>query len=109
MCHCSRCRKVTGSNGIAIVIVPKERFHWLTGADHGTKYELRPTYSVTRCKTCGSPLPAEEDDKHVFLTAGSLDDPLDAGIKTHIFCGSKADWDFEDENVQYHDELAGSG
>lgn len=106
MCHCSRCRKVSGSNGIAIVIVPKERFHWLTGADHGIKYELRPTYSVTRCKTCGSPLPVEEDEKNVYLTAGTLDDPLDTGIKTHIFCGSKADWDFEDENVQFHDERA---
>jgi hypothetical protein len=107
MCHCSRCRKVSGSNGIAIVIVPRERFRWLNGADHGVKYELRPTYSITRCKTCGSPLPAEEDEKHVYLTAGSHDDPLDTGIKTHIFCGSKADWDFEDENVRYHDEFAG--
>jgi hypothetical protein len=107
VCHCSRCRKVSGSNGIAIVIVPKERFRWLSGTDHGIKYELRPTYSVIRCKTCGSPLPVEEDEKNVYLPAGSLDDPLNTGIKTHIFCGSKADWDFEHENVQYHDEFAG--
>jgi len=106
MCHCSLCRKLSGSNGIAILIVPRERFRWLTGADQGITYELRPTYSVTRCATCGSPLPVEEDEKHIYLPAGSLDDPLGAGITQHIFCGSKADWDFEAENVQRHEARA---
>jgi hypothetical protein len=107
VCHCSLCRKVSGSGGIAIVIVPKERFRWLSGADHATRYELRSSYSVTRCATCGSPLPAEEDEKHVYLPAGSLDDPLDTGISNHIFCGSKADWDRDLESVRFHDEHAG--
>lgn len=107
MCHCSLCRKVSGSNGIAILIVPRERFRWLTGADHATTYELRSTYSITRCATCGSPLPAEEDERFVYLPAGSLDDPLEAGIRQHIFCASKADWDFDADDVQYHDERAG--
>jgi len=39
--------------GNAIVIVPRERFHWLTGEDHRVTYTLRPTYTITRCKTCG--------------------------------------------------------
>lgn len=106
MCHCSLCRKLSGSNGIAILIVPRERFRWLTGADQGITYELRPTYSVTRCATCGSPLPVEENEKHIYLPAGSLDDPLGAGIIHHIFCGSKADWDSEAENVQRHEARA---
>jgi hypothetical protein len=108
MCHCSLCRKVSGSNGIAILIVPRERFRWLNGADHGITYALRSTYSVTRCATCGSPLPVEEDEKHIYLPAGSLDDPLGAGIGQHIFCGSTADWDFDAEDVKHHDECAGS-
>ena len=107
MCHCSLCRKVSGSNAVAVLIVPKERFRWLTGAERATTFELRPTYSVTRCATCGSPLPLEEDEKEVYLPAGTLDDPLDAGITNHIFWGSRADWDFEDEAVQHHDEYAG--
>lgn len=107
MCHCSLCRKVSGSNGAAVLIVPRERFRWLSGADHGRTYELRPTYSVTRCATCGSPLPLEEDATHVYLPAGSLDDALGAGVTNHVFCGSKADWDFEAETVRHHDERAG--
>ena len=107
VCHCSLCRKVSGSSGIAILIVPRERFRWVTGADHGRTYELRPTYSVTRCATCGSPLPVEETEDTIYVPAGSLLDPLGVGITHHIFCGSRPDWDVDDDTVRYHDEHAG--
>jgi hypothetical protein len=72
MCHCSNCRKASGGTGNAIIIVSRERFFWSSGQDHRVTYQLRPTYSITRCKTCGTPLPAEEDEKNVYLTAGTL-------------------------------------
>lgn len=101
VCHCSNCRKASGSSGNAIVIVPRERFHWLRGEDHRVTYAVRPTYSITRCKTCGTPLPAEEDETNVYLTAGTLDDPLDAAVENHIFCGSRADWDRDTETTRH--------
>lgn len=101
MCHCSLCRKATGSTGNAILIVPRAQFRWLQGAEHETTYALRPTYGITRCKTCGTPLPAEVDDDNVYVTAGTLDDPLDAGVRTHLFCASRADWDRDEEGVRY--------
>jgi hypothetical protein len=104
MCHCSLCRKATGSVGNAILIVPKERFRWLSGEDHGVTYALRPTYAITRCKTCGTPLPAEADEQNVYVTAGALDEPLGAGITTRLFCASRADWDRDSANVRYFDE-----
>lgn len=104
MCHCSLCRKATGSVGNAILIVPKDRFRWLSGEDHGETFALRPTYTVTRCKTCGTPLPAEEDGKNVYITAGTLDEPLGAGIRTHLFCASRADWDHDTPDVRHFDE-----
>jgi hypothetical protein len=87
--------------GNTILIVPRERFRWLTGEDHRVTYALRPTYKITRCKTCGTPLPAEEDEQNVYLTAGTLDDPLDAGIKGHIFYDSRADWARDSEDACY--------
>jgi len=104
MCHCSNCRKASGGTGNAILIVNRARFHWLRGEDHRTTYTLRPTYSITRCKTCGTPLPAEEDETNVYLTAGTLDEPLGVGIKTHIFCGSRGDWDFDMDGARHFDE-----
>jgi hypothetical protein len=103
-CHCSNCRKASGGSGNAIIVVPRERFRWISGEDHRVTYELRATYSITRCKTCGSPLPAEEDEANVYLTAGTLDEPLGAGIGTHIFHGSRPDWDHDAADVRYCDE-----
>jgi hypothetical protein len=101
MCHCSNCRKTSGGMGNTILIVPRERFRWRTGEDHRVTYAPRPTYSITRCKTCGTPLPAEEDETNIYVTAGTLDEPLGAGIKSHIFYGSKADWERDAEEVRY--------
>ncbi|MGF7171252.1 hypothetical protein FHS91_002950 [Sphingobium xanthum] len=107
ICHCSLCRKATGAGGIAILIVPRERFRWLRGEDHGVTYELRESYTMTRCKTCGTPLPAETDEKNIYVTAGTLDEPLGKGIRTHIFCASRADWDRDEPDVGYFDERPG--
>ena len=104
VCHCSLCRKATGSVGNAILIVPKARFRWLAGADHAETFVLRPTYTVARCRTCGTPLPAEEDANYIYVTAGTLNEPLGAGIKTHLFCASRADWDRDNRDVRYFDE-----
>ena len=104
MCHCSNCRKVSGGMGNTIMIVPRERFRWLAGEDHRVTYAPRPTYSITRCKTCGTPLPAEEDETNIYVTAGTLDDPLDAGIVSHIFYGSKADWERDADSCKYYVE-----
>jgi hypothetical protein len=107
MCHCSLCRKATGSVGNAILIVPKDRFRWLSGEDHGETFALRETYTITRCKTCGTPLPAETDETNVYVTAGTLDEPLGAGIRTHLFCASRADWDRDADGARYFDERSG--
>lgn len=101
MCHCSNCRKTSGAMGNTIIIVPRERFHWLSGEDHRSTYAIRPTYSITRCKTCGTPLPAEEDEKNIYVTAGTLDEPLGAGVKSHIFYDSRADWETDSHDVRY--------
>ena len=104
MCHCSNCRKASGGTGNAILIIPREDFRWISGQDNIVTFELRPTYSISRCKTCGTPLPAEEDETNIYLTAGTLDDPLDAGIKRHIFWDSRPDWDHDMETVQHFGE-----
>ena len=39
VCHCSICRKATGSGGIAVTIVPKAEFTWLEGREHIRTWE----------------------------------------------------------------------
>ena len=104
VCHCSLCRKASGSVGNAILIVPAARFRWTRGEDHAVTFALRPTYSITRCKTCGTPLPAESDAQNVYVTAGTLDVPLGKGVRAHLFCASRADWDRDEADVRSFDE-----
>ena len=104
ICHCSLCRKASGSVGNAILIVPRAQFRWLRGEDHGQTYALRETYTITRCRTCGTPLPAEVDETHIYVTAGTLDVPLGAGVRTHLFCASRADWDQDEPGARHFDE-----
>jgi hypothetical protein len=92
-CHCSQCRKVSGTNGNAVFIVSNERFDWLGGESDTMKFSLPSGWSVLRCTTCGSPLPQSHDGKNVWVIAGLMDDDLETDIKQHIFCGSRADWD----------------
>ncbi len=87
--------------GNTILIVPRARFRWLSGEDHRVTYALRPTYTITRCKTCGTPLPAEEDEVNIYVTAGTLDEPLGVGIKNHMFYGSRADWERRHEGARF--------
>lgn len=104
-CHCSLCRKSSGTNGNAIFLAKGENFTWLSGEDRQKTYQHKPTWSMTRCDTCGSPLPYSYDGKLFWVTAGLMDDPLDARIERHIFCASKADWDFESETAESFDEF----
>ena len=104
LCHCSLCRKASGSVGNAILIVPVARFRWTRGEDHAVTFALRPTYSITRCKTCGTPLPAESDAQNVYVTSGTLDVPLGKGVRAHLFCASRADWDRDEADVRSFDE-----
>ena len=103
-CHCSQCRKVSGTNGNAVFIVSKERFEWLSGEAHTRKFALPSGWSVLRCETCGSPLPQSHDGQRVWVIAGLMDDDLGTTIKRHIFCGSRADWDRNAADVQEFDE-----
>ncbi len=39
-CHCSRCRKKTGSSHVANIFVPVGQFHWERGEDKVRRFEL---------------------------------------------------------------------
>jgi hypothetical protein len=99
-CHCSRCRKFTGSAHAANLIVAPEQFKWLSGEEYVGRHELEEAkhFATCFCKKCGSSLPwMTKTQKAVVVPAGSLDS--DPGIRPtqNIFWGSKACW-YEDAN-----------
>jgi len=103
-CHCSKCRKVSGTAGNAQFIVSNERFRWTRGHEHVVAFRLPDGWGPSRCKTCGSPLPETYDGRRTWIPAGLMDDPLETSIVQHIFCGSQADWERESPDAKRYDE-----
>jgi hypothetical protein len=94
-CHCSICRRNTGSNGIAVVVVNNENFRWLKG-ENSIKTWTKPNHDwqTSFCTDCGSSLPGKNDDTRVYIPVGLLpNDNKTLKVTHHIWVGSKANWD----------------
>jgi len=94
-CHCSRCRRATGSNGIAVVVVDKGAFHWTRGEERIATWTMPGTdWQKWFCPTCGSPLPGDNDPARMFIPAGLLDEGAEALVVIHhLWVDSRASWD----------------
>ena len=95
VCHCSICRRATGSNGIAVVVVPNERLRWVQGRDQVVMWSKPGAdWQTWFCRTCGSPVPGQNDPARMFVPAGSITEGGDAlRVVHHVWVGSKAVWD----------------
>lgn len=95
MCHCSICRRLTGSAGIPVAVVRNEDFAWLSGEDQiATWMKPDADWQCWFCRRCGSPLPGENDPERRYVPAGLLDGQGEGlQIRHHIWVGSKAHWD----------------
>lgn len=107
-CHCSRCRKFTGSAHASNLFVPPEQFKWTSGEENLFRYELTDAkyFATNFCKQCGSSMPwPVQGGKNIVVTAGTLDD--DPGIKPtwNIFWDSKASWYEGIGAIPFHDKF----
>lgn len=94
MCHCSQCRKVSGTASNAVIVVPAPDFQWIAGADLRRRHVLPSGWRTTFCGECGSPLPqALPGTEAYWVPAGLLDDDPGLRIAGHIHVASKAPWD----------------
>lgn len=95
LCHCSLCRKDTGSAHAANLFSSTATLRWFTGEDKVTNYNLPSTrHNKAFCSVCGSALPIVlNDGKFLVVPAGSLDCDVDITPTSHIFVSSKANWD----------------
>jgi hypothetical protein len=106
VCHCSICRRFTGSNGIAVLIVPNERFRWIEGEEHIATWTKPGTdWQSWFCRVCGSAVPGENDPERMFIPAGSVTEGGEnLRVVHHIWVGSKAPWDEIGDGGKQHVE-----
>lgn len=95
LCHCSRCRKDTGSAHAANLFSATAQITWLTGQGLVTTFSLPDTRHVRSfCAACGSALPYAKGEMLV-VPAGSLDTDVAITADGHIFTASRAAWDHD--------------
>jgi hypothetical protein len=94
MCHCSRCRKASGSSSTAIATVFDENFRFTKGAEEIRIFLFEGVERVF-CGNCGSPIYGRRSSipRVLRLRVGTLDGDLDLQVANHVFVGSKAAWD----------------
>ena len=95
LCHCSHCRKDTGSAHAANLFSSTAKLTWLSGHDSVTTYNLPRTRHVRSfCAICGSAVPRIGDGM-VVVPAGSLDTEILHVPDGNIFTASRASWDHD--------------
>ena len=98
LCHCSRCRKASGSAFVPWVGARREDFRLLQGAELIRRYEAPvrvrpPAYRASFCGRCGSPVPdPESDSAWLEVHAGVLDDDPGLRPERHILVEAKSPW-----------------
>ena len=107
-CHCSRCRKFTGSAHAANLFTSPDDFRWIRGEEHVGRFDPQDTkyFATCFCKHCGSSLPwLSKSNKVVVIPAGTLDE--DPGIRPsqNIFCGSRPGWYTPASSIPEHEEM----
>lgn len=104
-CHCTQCRKWTGSFYACIAV--KTDHYKISGFEHITWYLKNSKSEQGFCKNCGSAIFWREkpDSGYLDFAIGMLNNPEQLTAKQHIFCKSKSSfYDFpQDDSPKFNE------
>ena len=104
-CHCSRCRKHSGTFGLTQARVARERFRLLQGEELIRVYAPAGGKVKAFCSECGSSLFGGDwpNGDEVSIRMGSFDDDPGVRPQAHVFVDSRAPWDvLPDDGLPRH-------
>lgn len=106
-CHCSRCRKATGTGHATNIYVAAAQLVWLCEEQFINRFDLPTANSFAKwfCSRCGSPLPRiSRSGNTAVIPAGSLDSVPPLSPSAHIFWASRAPWACDSGGLPAHAE-----
>lgn len=112
VCHCSRCRRATGTSFAVNLFVPIDALEFTRGEDRVRLFKPPEAERFTHafCGTCGGTLPFRNPARgRAVVPMGSLDGDPGIRPRAHIFVGSKAPWTPLADDLPRHPEALGSG
>ncbi len=104
-CHCSNCRRTTGSAFKPIAGIRRERFQLVKGAEAMLIYGNPDETHDVHCGICGSLVySVVREGAYAHVPMGTLMDAPSIRPTAHIFVGSKAPWyEITDDLPQYRE------
>jgi hypothetical protein len=102
-CHCSNCRRTTGSAFKPFAGIRRERLRIVKGEGAALIYGNGDDVHDVHCGTCGSLVySVVREGAYVHVAMGTLVDAPSIRPTGHIFVGSKASWyEIADDLPQY--------
>lgn len=105
LCHCSRCRKTSGTAHASNLFGSQMALRWISGESELSSYNHPGTrFGRVFCRICSSQLPRERSGL-VMVPAGCLETPVSVRPSGHIFCASRAQWDVALDDAPHWDAL----
>lgn len=98
-CHCSLCRKATGSTANAATFVEEKSFRWMSGQSIISSFQKPTGYRSDFCSVCGSPVPNKlRETDLIWVPAGLLDEATASQVSVHLHLTSSAEWAQESDS-----------
>ena len=94
-CHCTSCKKLSGSGGTANVRVPSSSIRILEGGDLLQTFQPHEGSAKTFCLACGSNLfgGGWPDSETCSVRVSTLEEPPDLKPVAHLYVRSLAPWE----------------
>jgi hypothetical protein len=104
-CHCSRCRKSSGTAFATNGFIRSSGLEITRGAHCIRAYEVAPGRSRHFCGTCASPLYSSnaKDPGRLRLRLGILDSDIEERPISHNYVSSRASWEVLETSLPFHD------
>lgn len=109
-CHCSLCRKQSGTYSNAATIVPKSTFKFEKGKEFIRSWKKQSGFRSDFCQCCGSPVPNPlRDSDYYWIPAGLLENEGALEVVSHIYMADKAEWDAHFPDADIHEGFPDGG
>jgi len=106
-CHCTRCRKATGTGHASNLFLQPGTLTWVSGEEQIRAFKVPEAQRFTNCfcSVCGSRVPRQAKGTDVvMIPAGSLDGEVPIKPQARIFSASRAGWSCTDDGVPTYPE-----
>ena len=106
-CHCSLCRKQSGSYSNAATIIKNEEFRFLSGEEFIKSWVKESGFRTDFCGICGSPVPNPlRNTNFHWVPAGLLENTTSSSkVILNLCVNSKASWAPLASETENHEEV----